>query len=190
MCLQTYGIFLRVSLERLLNAFLFVIEAYGFKIVQFCISSVFGFMCSRRKLQTPNINSSCLCQTACPSVRKNTTTAGKFSWNILRSFTKICTEDSFSLKSDKNNRHCIRDHRTFRNTVLTNVTMVIITKVSSVSVVTLPLLLMLPLILLLPWLSMLSDCYSYASAPNVVQSSDVSYVIFILFFPPRTASRN
>jgi len=30
----------------------------------------------------------------------------------------------------------------------------------------------------------LSDCYGYASAPNVVQSSDVSYVIFILFFPP------
>jgi hypothetical protein len=80
MCLQTYGIFLRVLLEMLLNAFLFVIEAYSFKIVQlFCISSRFGFMCSRRKLQTPTINSSCLCQPACPSVRKNSTTAGKFS---------------------------------------------------------------------------------------------------------------
>jgi len=167
------------------NVFLFVIEAYSFKTVQFCFFSLFCFMCSRGKLQTPNINSSCLCQPACPTVRKNSTTAGKFSWNMmLRSFTKICTEDSFWLKSDRNNRHSTRDQRTFINTVLTNVTMVVIvTKVSSVSVVTLPLLLMLPLILSLPWLSVLSDCCGYASAPNVVQSSDVSCVIFI--FSPK-----
>jgi hypothetical protein len=110
---------------------------------------------------------------------------------ILRSFTKICTEDSFWLKSDRNNRHSTRDQHTFVNAVLTNVTViVIVTKVSSVSVVTVPLLFMLPLILPLPWLSVLSDCYGYASAPNVVQSSDVAFVIFILFFPPKTGSRN
>ena len=61
------------------NVFLFVIEAYSFKTVQFCFFSLFCFMCSRGKLQTPNINSSCLCQPACPTVRKNSTTAGKFS---------------------------------------------------------------------------------------------------------------
>ena len=144
-------------------------------------------MHGQRNINIPSINSSCLCQAACPSVRKNSTAAGKFSWNmILRSFTKICTEDSFWLKSDRNNRHCTRDQHTFINIVLTDVTMfVIITKVSSVSVVTLPLLFMLPLILSLPWLSVLSDCYGYASAPNAVQSSDVSCVIFILFFPQK-----
>lgn len=73
--------------------------------------------------------------------------------------------------------------------MLANDTMVaIVTEVSSASVVTLPLLFMLPLI---PSLSVLSDCYSYASAPNVVQASDVSCVVlFPPPPPPKKVSRN
>ena len=145
MCLTTYGIFLRIL--EVLNAFLFVIDACSFKIVQifginvFCVSFLFYFRCTRRKPKTSNINSSCM---SCLPVRPHGRTRlrlGSFSSNKIRSFTKICTEGTFWLKSDRNNRHSIREQRTFINTVLTNVTMVfIVTKVSSVSVVTLPLL--------------------------------------------------
>ena len=80
-------------------------------------------------------------------------------------------------------------HETILNTVLANVTMVIVTKVSSGSVVTLSLLFVLPLILVtfvisVEWLLWLRKCAKCSS----IFGRFLCYFYFI--FPPKSGSRN